>query len=36
MVLYVISENHKNFDGDLFENFLLFINCLLEGGNSKN
>lgn len=26
MVLYVISENHANFDGDLFLNFLIFIN----------
>lgn len=36
MVLYVISENHKNFDGDLFLNFLIFINKLIEGGNYKN
>ncbi|KRW98864.1 MIR motif [Pseudocohnilembus persalinus] len=36
MILYVISENHKNFDGDLFEHFLIFINSLLDGGNLNN
>ena len=35
MVLFVISENSKNLDGDLLINFLYFINQLLEGGNIK-
>ena len=35
MVLFVISEDHPNLDGDLLINFLLFINVMLEGGNVK-
>jgi len=35
MVLFVISEDHPNLDGDLLINFLLFINVMLEGGNEK-
>lgn len=35
MILYVISENHPNLDGQLLINFLLFINELLEGGNTR-
>jgi len=35
MILFVISENHPNLDGSLLINFLLFINALLEGGNTR-
>ena len=35
MILHVISEDHKNLDGELLINFLLFINTMLEGGNVK-
>lgn len=35
MVLTVLSENSKNLDMDLIEQFLLFINNLLEGGNHR-
>ena len=35
MVLYVISDNNPNFDGDLFINFLHFINSILSGGNRE-
>jgi len=35
MVLYVISDNDKNLDGDLLINFLHFGNAILEGGNRE-
>ncbi|EGR30673.1 MIR domain protein [Ichthyophthirius multifiliis] len=35
MVLYVISENHKNLDSEMLIQFLNFVNTLLEGGNVK-
>jgi hypothetical protein len=35
MVLYVLSENTKNLDGDLLIQFLKFSNSLLDGGNQR-
>ena len=33
MILFVISENHKNLDTEMLIYFLKFANTLLEGGN---
>lgn len=35
MVLLVLSENHKNLDGDLLIAYLLFAIKLLENGNNQ-